>query len=484
MEELIIKNISGDIEEYIIKLCQDKEISCFEIVKEIVGILKLYKAGIHITDGSGYTLFYNKEAEKIDGINSKNIIGKRMENLVDKGVFSHSVAIEVIEKKKEVSNTQRVGDKIVYTRGNPVFKNGEVFRVIISSEDMSELAKYESKLKELKELNETYKRELSISNYAEVHKNRLIAKSKKMKQIKDLALRVAKVNSTVLIEGETGVGKGLLSEYIHKNSLRNELQFLKIDCSSIPENLLEAELFGYEEGSFTGAREGGKIGLIELANRGTLFLDEIGELSLKLQAKLLRVIQDRVIYRIGGTEPIEDDIRIIAATNWNLLKRIEQGKFREDLYYRLSVILINIPPLRERKEDITPLIRNTLGKLNSIYSLNKEISPGAMKKLIDHKLPGNVRQLQNIIERLIVTTEGDSIEASDIGDDKSDKGKEIRERSQSQKPYKEQVLDFERNLLIDLMKDFNNLEEMAKSIGLSESGVRKKLNRLDIPLDF
>lgn len=477
------KEISRNIKEYIEELCRNKSISCSEVIEEIAGILELYENGIHITDGSGNTLFYSRESEKIDGIDANKVLGKNMRDLVKEGIFSHSIAIDVIERKERIETTQKVGKRVVFVTGIPVFKEDQVFRVIVSSKDISKLAKYENQLKELESLNETYKRELSISNYTEINENEIISKSKEMQRIKNLALRVAKVNSTVLIEGESGTGKGLLSEYIHRNSLRSELPFLKIDCSAIPENLLESELFGYESGSFTGAKEDGKIGLIELADKSTLFLDEIGELSLKLQAKLLRVIQDRVIYRVGGTEAIEVDIRIIAATNWNLLEMIKQGNFREDLYYRLSVIPIHIPPLRDRREDITPLINNSLAKLNNNYSTNKEISPSALGLLTDYDWPGNVRQLQNVIERLVVTTEEEIIQVEDIYRCNLDIGTK-REIEKFDKPYKETVLDFEAELLKALMKKSKNLNEMAQLSGLNDSTIRKKLKRMDIPLVF
>lgn len=478
-----MENDNREIKNYIEKLglCENR-ISC-DIVDELIGILELYEDGLHITDGRGYTLFYNKESERIDDIDAKEVLGKNMRDLVKEGVFSHSIAIEIIEKKRRIETTQRVGERIVYVIGMPIFKDGEVFRVIISSKDISKLTKYESQLKELDKLNERYKKELSMFNSIETQENKIISKSKKMQQIKNLALRVAKVDSTVLIEGESGTGKGLLSEYIHLNSSRNEMPFVKIDCSSIPENLLESELFGYEEGSFTGAKKGGKIGLIQLADKSTLFLDEIGELSLKLQAKLLRVIQDRVIYKIGGTEKISVDIRIIAATNWNLLERTKQGTFREDLYYRLSVIPIHIPPLRERREDITPLITASLLKLNNYYSTNKKISPSALGVLIDSDWPGNVRQLQNVVERLVVTTEEDLIQLEDLKkcNFNIDNKNEIIE---SEKPYKEIVLDFEAELLIKLMNKSKNLKEMAEKSGLNDSTIRKKLKRMEIPLNF
>ena len=227
-----------------------------------------------------------------------------------------------------------------------------------------------------------------------------------MEELKYLARRIAVVDSTVLIQGESGVGKGLLSEYIHRNSMRKNGPFIKINCATFPENLIESELFGYEPGAFTGASKQGKVGLIELSDKGTLFLDEIAELPLTLQAKLLNVLQDKIITKIGSNEFIKVDTRIIAATNNNLKSMVKEGKFRLDLYYRLNVVEIEIPPLRQRKDDIIPLTKVFLDKINDRYKLSREISPNAMKVLLAHDWPGNVRELENEIERAAVICQG------------------------------------------------------------------------------
>ena len=229
--------------------------------------------------------------------------------------------------------------------------------VVVSVMDLSSLSSFEQQLIELEEANRLIQDELSIMNAMLESKNPMVSRSKEMEQINTLALRIAKVDSTVLIEGESGVGKGVLSSFIHDNSKRSDNSFVKIDCSSLPPTLIESELFGYEKGAFTGARSTGKMGLIELSHNGTLFLDEIGDLPLELQVKLLQVIQDKKFQRVGGTEHIKVDIRIIAATNKNLQEMVKDGGFREDLYYRLNVIPINIPPLRKRKVDIIPLVK-------------------------------------------------------------------------------------------------------------------------------
>lgn len=473
------KSILDYVETY--KLCE-QSISC-PVINELMGLYESFDGGIHIINGDGITLLYNEECERIDGLKASEVLGKNMEDLVKEGIFSRSLGLKAIENKEIIEDTQRVGERFVYTKATPIIHNNEVIRVLIISKDISKLSKYESQLKQLKKLNEMYRKELSISNSIATEEDRFVAKSKVMQQVKDLALRVAKSDSTVLIEGESGTGKGLLSEYIHNNSLRSDSQFLKIDCSAIPESLLESELFGYEAGAFTGAKSDGKIGLIQLADKGTLFLDEIGELSLKLQSKLLRVIQDRVFYSIGGTKPISVDVRIIAATNRNLLKMVSEGKFREDLYYRLSVIPIHMPPLRGRREDIISLINKSISTLNEHYSVDKKISPNALRLLIDYDWPGNVRELQNVIERLVVITEGNIIETRDVNRCNLNFKNNI-EIMKSDKTYKEIIKEFEANLLLNLMEQCDNLEEMARIAQLNDSTIRKKFKRFGLELKF
>jgi len=241
----------------------------------------------------------------------------------------------------------------------------------------------------------------------------VIGISDKMQEVFKTALKAAKSKATILLIGESGTGKELIARAIHFESDRAKGPFIAINCAAIPENLLETELFGYEKGSFTGALVS-KPGKFELANGGTIFLDEIGDLPLSLQAKLLRVIQDKTFERIGGTKSIKVDIRIIAATNKDLDKMVKKGNFREDLYFRLNVIPIYLPPLRERKEDIPLLIDYFLKKFNKEYNKNISISKEAMKKLINYSWPGNVRELENTIERLVVLAEGEEITLNDL----------------------------------------------------------------------
>lgn len=453
------------IENNSIKDCEN---AYKDLMEEFNAILDASNDGIHITDGKGVTLRFNKSCERIDGVKADYVIGKHMEELVAEGIYSESVALAVIKEKKQISMLQQVNGKEVIGTGTPIFKNGELYRIVINSRDITELRDLKRGLEEAKLINKKYQQELDIiSSKDKAKNNNIIYNSDKMDKIIDLALRVAKVDSTVLIEGESGVGKGVLSYFLHNNSLRYNKPFIKINCGAIPENLLESELFGYEKGSFTGANKEGKVGLIQLADKGTLFLDEIGELPLNLQVKLLNIIQNKELTKVGGTTTIPIDIRIIAATNRNLQDMVKNKNFREDLYYRLKVVPITIPPLRERKEDIPPLILNFLNRFNEKYNYNKKISPEAMKILLSYNWSGNIREVENLVERLVVTTNDEVINRQDIIDcqlvsitDYSNF--DINKISN----YKNIIAEYERKLLLDVMSQCKSTYEMAEILNL------------------
>lgn len=263
----------------------------------------------------------------------------------------------------------------------------------------------------LRELDEDNReaQELQELRAKQLGHHKLIYKSKIMHQVFELAIKVAKVNSNVLITGESGVGKEVIAKIINQAGPRAQKPFLQINCGAIPENLLESELFGYEGGAFTGAKKTGKMGYFELSHEGTLLLDEIGELPLNLQVKLLRAIQDREIFRIGGTKPYKFDVRIIFATNRNLEKMVQNGLFRADLYYRLNVVPINIPPLRKRTDDIIPLAIHFLEIFNSKHKTNKRFEPEVLLAFERYNWPGNVRELENVIERLVIISDEEII---------------------------------------------------------------------------
>jgi transcriptional regulator with PAS, ATPase and Fis domain len=308
-----------------------------------------------------------------------------------------------------------------------------------------------------------------------------VAGSAEMQQVIELAMRVARTDSTILVRGESGVGKEVLTRIIHRNSTRKNKSLMKINCAAIPENLLESELFGYEPGAFTGATKKGKVGLIELANQGTLFLDEIGEMPLTLQAKLLQVIQERTFYRVDGTKAIAVDIRIITATNRELEKLVEEKKFREDLFYRLNVIPITIPPLRERKGDIVPLVGRFLDKFNKKYQMDKKISNDAFGYLLRYRWPGNIRELENMVEQLVVITPVDLIEPQHLPGYIHNLPNPIDKHDKVTVPgvvsLSEAMEEVEKQLFLSAYEHCKNTYQTAKILGVSQPTVVRKLKK-------
>ena len=284
--------------------------------------------------------------------------------------------------------------------------------------------------------------------------------------------------------GKTGVGKEVVAREIHKNSLRKNGPFIKVNCASIPESLFESEMFGYASGAFTGADNKGKPGLIELANKGTLLLDEIGELSLSSQSKLLRVLEENKVTRVGGTEPINIDVRIIAATNRDLKKEVEKGTFREDLFYRLNVIPIYVPPLRERKEDIPLLSKYFLDLYNSKYNKTKTLSHKAFELLKWYSWPGNVRQLKNLIERLVLTCPYDIITDDYIsGFFGKEEIEELYNLGRGELTLDEAVSTIERQLIQNALKKYRTTRKAAKALGVSQPTIVRKCKKYGITIE-
>lgn len=307
-----------------------------------------------------------------------------------------------------------------------------------------------------------------------------VMRSKLMQNLYETIDNVAKYDSTVLLLGESGVGKELLVKRIHDMSQRRQGPLVRINCGAIPENLMESEMFGYEKGAFTGAFNQGKIGLIPLANGGTLFLDEIAELVPSIQVKLLRVIQERHFYTIGGVKPVKVDVRFIAATNQALTNMVRAGKFREDLYYRLNVIPIKVPSLKERKEDVSQLIDFFLAKLNARYGMNKAMTPKAIAALTRYDWPGNIRELENTIERLLVTIPSDTITEQLIPVEIRNKVQELPPSSGT--PLKDLLADYEYHLIQTALEKYHSLSRASKELGVDISTLSRKCKRYRIPV--
>jgi len=362
-----------------------------------------------------------------------------------------------------------VGDKVIVTQRFVIRVNGKIIGAVANFRDITEIQRLEQIVRQKMHTK---------GLVAPMYLDDLIGSSAEIIQLKDRVKKFAIVNAAVLIMGESGTGKELVAQGIHNSSQRSKGPFVAMNCAALPESLLESELFGYEEGSFTGAKRGGKQGMFELAHGGTIFLDEIGDMPLLLQSKLLRILQDRMVHRIGGECLIHVDVRIIAATNRNLKVLIENGQFREDLYYRLNTLTLFIPPLRQRIGDIGVLSDYFMGKHSHLNARVQQLDPGALRLLEKYQWPGNVRELEHVIERLIIIGEEKVVDPQAVDNllreldlDRFWGGK----KGALSHPFslEEMELDFISTVLED---ESNNMSKAAKRLGISRSTLWRKLH--------
>lgn len=357
---------------------------------------------IFVTDPQGNVLLSNSTTALTLGISLDQLIGSNVKDLVERGCYNKSYALEAAKKKCPVGGLIKTRLNLTYlSTSTPILdEHGEVKLILITGKFLD----LEDKL--VKRPGEGAKQSRDLLNLPHDIEGPqvVIAESRAMRQVLLKALRVAQTDTTVLLTGETGTGKEMLARYIHGHSRRAHEAFVTVNCAALPEHLVESELFGYERGAFTGAKPEGKPGLFECAHKGTLFLDEIGELPFYLQGKLLRVLETGEVRRLGSNRVREVDVRIIAATNKDLQEMVRQGIFRSDLYYRLSVFPIKLPPLRERPEDILALSFSFLDEFNKSYGTNCELDYQALQSLLTYDWPGNVRELRNVIERMVINS--------------------------------------------------------------------------------
>ena len=445
--------------------------------------------GIWICDKKGRVVLINKASEKLGGIKKEDIIGTMVSDLVKKKkLYSNYVTDEVIQTKRVVSQLQHVKNtkKTVLCTGIPVFdRNGRVSLVVINERDITQLEALKIQLEETRKEKDRYKNELTELSMLELKRQKIVSESDQMREILKTALKLARLEVTdILLLGESGTGKGLLAKFIHNNSKRKRKPFIQINCAALPENLLEAELFGYEKGAFSGAREQGKPGLFELAHEGTLFLDEIGELPFSVQAKLLKYLDDHKVQRLGGIKAKSIDCIIIAATNQDIEKFVGQKKFRKDLFYRLNILTIKIPPLRERPEDIFELANSFLRQYNRKYKQKKKLNPLALSLLQSYSFAGNVRELKNIIKKAVVMSEGeviDSVILSSIGREVLEDRWEVRGSDKKINNLVDMLAALEKEMLKNAMRHCKSTREMARFLNISQPTVVRKLKKHSLP---
>ncbi|MPM16967.1 Anaerobic nitric oxide reductase transcription regulator NorR [bioreactor metagenome] len=460
-------------------------------------VLDLLDIPIHIIDSNGLLRYYNPAWGEFMRITAEvEVLGRHINDVLrqaavgfffsieeteigqsvthfDQKMFN-SVAIETLEHGKSVSmftySTKQ--NKLIVT-SSPIYEDGKITYAITSVTDITEFSDTRDRLEDAVQKNKLISDELKLYR-TQYSTSSIVGCSKAINDLRDMVGYVASTNATVLITGESGVGKEVLTNEIYNQSKRNNKPFIKVNCASIPEHLLESELFGYEKGAFTGASKAGKMGLIELANTGTLLLDEIGELPKALQPKLLRVLQEREIMRLGGTEGIPVDIRLIAATNQNLEEMVQQGLFRNDLYYRLSIIPIKIPPLRDRKEDIPVLAQHFLDKFNAKHGKMKRLTQGALSIMGEYDWPGNIRELENLLERLVIIGEERYITTTQIERILYTSERVHPAIDESSLTLKEMVDQFERSVLKNALESCGTTYKAAERLGTSQATVVRK----------
>ena len=461
-----------------------KMLSFQELSRELDTIIDSSYDGLWICDAKATVLRINSASERLNNIRAAEVVGRNMADLVAEGFINRSATLEVIKTGSTATMLQNTGTgrKLMIT-GSPIFdETGKLVRVVVNERDITEIDSLHEELQHQEAIKNQYRNHMLEMQLAEMESRRIIARSPCMAKLLQQAIKVSKVDSTALILGESGAGKELIADLIHKHSNRANQPMIKINCGAIPESLVESELFGYEKGAFTGAQKQGKPGYVELAQDGLLFLDEIAELPLASQVKLLRFLEDGVVCRVGGVKNRKLNVRILAATNRDLKEMVRTGGFRKDLYYRLHVIPLHVPPLRDRTECVLPLLHHYLnffaGKIGKTESIH--LSKPVTEALLSYPYPGNVRELINICERAVVMSEGEWISLDDLPRDVADsrKSKEISDLMDlSQYSLKELMEKFERSVLAKASAQYATQKKIAKALGVDQATIARKLKK-------
>ncbi len=439
--------------------------------------------GILVTDNNANVVMANDAYFRITDIKKEELIGKNFREFTVSKSYTRIACLDVLEKKVPVTytHTQLVPGRTVMVTASPIFDNkGQIQLVVTNCRDMTEMVHLREQLDQAQEMEELYYKHLNGLNQPD---GEPVAVNNRMRELFASALKVSAVDVTILITGESGVGKEVVAKYIHEKSPRKTSPFVAVNCGAIPEQLLESEFFGYVGGAFTGAAKNGKKGLFETAHGGTLFLDEIGDLPFNLQVKLLRALDSGEITRVGANTPTPVNIRLLAATNQNLEEMVHTQKFREDLYYRLNVINLHIPPLRERPEDIRPLCMYFLHECNQRYGQNKRINLDVLRAIENHSWPGNIRQLKHAIERMVVLSNRDYLEISALP------GYDCSHTKPNQVDCTEAVIvnrfipipqaieEVEKQILCHAMKQYCSSRQIAKETGIDQTTVLRKIKK-------
>ena len=456
-----------------------------EAAEHLNAIIEYSFDGIFITDKNCNVLRINHSYEEITGLTKDEILGKNMADLVQQKLISESGSLIVSRTKRPVTLQQRFkSGKEALVTSSPIFdKNGELLMIVTNVRDLTEIYNLKESIQEKTDAIERLRLELEHIQ-TPLTERELIVRDETALAAMVLANRVAPMDTTVILFGETGVGKEVMARYIYQHSSRAKNSFIQVNCGAIPPSLIESELFGYESGAFTGASRGGKIGLFELADKGTLFLDEIGDLELSCQVKLLRVLQDQTFEVLGDSRPRKVDIRVVSATNRNLREMVVERMFREDLFYRINLITVHLPALRERKDDIPLLVRYFADKQSEINGLpTVRFSSEALTFLQKLPYPGNIRELKNLVERTILVSGKAVLEASDF--ESQCFHTMLSAKAEAASSLEGLTLDeLEKQTILQALKTHaGNLSHVATALGISRAALYRRLEKYDIPVD-
>lgn len=445
-------------------------------IRDITKILEAVHSDFMITDHRGIVLEVSSNYKKIYNLQRDSVIGLSVYAMEKQKIFYPSVTAKVIESGRTTTIRQKDlnGREFVSTAVPVHDQDGKLQFVISFAQDFAEFLALQEEYSRLEEKVEAYEKE--IRNLKRRDGDDFVIRSAQMMKLMDVIERVAVYDTNILITGETGAGKSLIAKKIHEISNRRDAPYVQVNCGAIPATLIESELFGYEKGAFTGAVNEGKKGLIEMAENGTLFLDEISELPLDLQVKLLQTIQYKEITKVGGVESKKINFRLITACNEDLAKMAARGTFREDLYYRLNVVNLRIPPLRERREDLEYMAISLLRKFNEKYGLDKKISKALFDFFLEYSWPGNIRELENTMERLVLASEGTYIKPSDLPADMLTTAGETSLRP-GPKNLKQAMEAVEKAMVQKAYDETRTTTGVAKLLGISQSSAARKVEK-------
>ena len=452
-----------------------------QLAREQDAIINSTSEGLWICDAEATVLRVNPASERLNHIRAADVVGRDMRDLIAEGLFDRSATLEVLRTRAPVHMLQTRGGRKLMLTGVPVFDEaGNLVRVVVNEKDISEIDRLHRQLEEHEALKDRYRHEMLEMQLEESERQRLVARSPNMVKTLRQAIKLSNVDSTVLILGESGVGKGLVADLIHRHSSRARHPLIKINCGSIPESLIEAELFGYEKGAFTGAQATGKAGYFELADGGILFLDEVAELPLSSQVKLLRFLEDGRVVRVGGTSGRGLDVRVIAATHRDLQAMVASGAFRLDLFYRLNVIPLQVPPLRQRRDCILPALQRYIEQFGERVGCRRRFSRAACEVLHAYPWPGNMRELINLCERLAVMTETEIVDVADLPADilaAARPGQQPSEDWPETVTLAQAIDSTERALLLRAKSRYGTQTRIAEALGIDQSTVARKMKR-------